>query len=112
MAGGGPLMDVGVYCLNACRHLTGEEPVEIKGYPSVVDQDGRFKEVEENVSWSMKFPSGAVASCSTTYGANMSSYFRVMGSKGELIVEPAFSYDGQRLRAKIQGEAPIDEPSR
>src|SRR5580658_478301 len=111
LAGGGPLMDVGIYCLNACRYLTNEEPVEIKGYPSVVDQDGRFREVEENVSWSMKFPSGAVASCSTTYGANMASYFRVLGSKGELIVEPAFSYDGQRLMAKIAGEAPIDEPS-
>ena len=111
LAGGGPLMDVGIYCLNACRHLTGEEPVEIKGYSSVVDQDGRFREVEENVSWSMKFPSGAVASCSTTYGANMTSYFRVLGSKGELIVEPAFGYDGQRLRATIGGEAPIDEPS-
>jgi predicted dehydrogenase len=111
MAGGGPLMDVGIYCLNACRHLTGEEPVEVKGYSSVVDQDGRFREVEENVSWSMKFPSGTVASCSTTYGANMTSYFRVLGSKGELTVEPAFPYDGQRLVAKIAGEAPIDEPS-
>jgi predicted dehydrogenase len=111
MAGGGPLMDVGIYCLNACRHLTGEEPVEIKGYSSVVDRDGRFREVEENVSWSMRFPSGAVASCSTTYGANMTSYFRVLGSKGELIVEPAFAYDGQHLKAKIVGEAPIDEPS-
>jgi predicted dehydrogenase len=85
--------------------------VEIKGYSSVVDRDGRFQEVEENVSWSMKFPSGAVASCSTTYGANMTSYFRVLGSKGELIVEPAFTYDGQRLKAKIADEAPIDEPS-
>ena len=111
LAGGGPLMDVGIYCLNACRHLTGEEPVEIKGYSSVVDQDGRFKEVEENVSWCMKFPSGAVASCSTTYGANMTSYFRVLGSKGELIVEPAFPYDGQRLVARVAGEPPIDEPS-
>ncbi|HEX3742877.1 MAG TPA: Gfo/Idh/MocA family oxidoreductase [Bryobacteraceae bacterium] len=111
MAGGGPLMDVGIYCLNACRFLTGEEPVEIKGYPTVVDQDGRFREVEENVSWSMKFPSGAVASCTTTYGANMTSYFRVMGSKGEIVVEPAFPYDGQHLRAKIAGEPPIDEPS-
>jgi predicted dehydrogenase len=67
--------------------------------------------VEENVAWSMKFPSGAVASCSTTYGASMTSYFRVLGSKGELIVEPAFPYDGQHLKAKIAGEAPIDEPS-
>ena len=51
-------MDVGIYCLNASRYLTGEEPVEVKGYSSVVDRDGRFAEVEENVAWTMKFPSG------------------------------------------------------
>ena len=110
MAGGGPLLDVGIYCLNACRHLTGEEPVDVKGYSTVVDQDGRFREVEENLSWSMKFPSGAVASCSTTYGANMTSYFHVLGSKAELTVEQAFAYDGQRLTAKLPGEPAIDEP--
>lgn len=111
MAGGGPMMDVGIYCLNVSRLLTGEEPVSVKGYSSVVDQDGRFKEVEENLSWSMKFPSGAVASCSTTYGGNMGSYFRVVGSKGEVVVEPAFSYDGQRFIARIAGEPAIDEPT-
>jgi predicted dehydrogenase len=111
MAGGGPLMDVGIYSLNACRRLTGEEPVDIKGYSAVVDQDGRFREVEENVSWSMKFPSGAVASCSTTYGANMTSYFRVLGSKAELYVEQAFAYEGQHLMAVMDGGPPINEPS-
>jgi predicted dehydrogenase len=111
MAGGGPLMDVGIYCLNACRHLTGEEPVEVRGYATVADQDGRFREVEENLSWSMKFPSGTVASCSTTYGANMTSYFRVLGSKAEMYVEQAFAYDGQRLMTVLPGEGPINEPS-
>ena len=111
MAGGGPLMDVGIYSLNACRRLTGEEPVDIKGYSAVVDQDGRFREVEENVSWSMKFPSGAVASCSTTYGANMTSYFRVLASKAELYVEQAFAYEGQHLMAVMDGGPPINEPS-
>jgi predicted dehydrogenase len=66
MAGGGPLVDVGIYCLNATRYLTGENPVEFKGYTSVVDHDGRFDQVEENVTWSTKFPSGIVASCLTT----------------------------------------------
>jgi len=111
LAGGGPLMDVGIYSLNACRHLTGEEPIDVKGYATVVDQDGRFREVEENLSWSMKFPSGAVASCSTTYSANMTSYFRVLGSKAEMYVEQAFAYDGQRLMTVLPGEPPINEPS-
>ncbi len=111
LAGGGPLMDVGVYSLNACRYLTGEEPGEIKADWSVIDKDGRFNEVEENLAWSMKFPSGVVASCNTTYGANMPGFYRVHGTKGMLHAEPAFGYDGLRLTARIQGEPPIDEPT-
>jgi predicted dehydrogenase len=110
MAGGGPLFDVGIYSLNACRYLTGEEPADISAYASVIDHDGRFNEVEENVAWSMKFPSGIVASCTTTYGANMSGYFRVYGSKGWLEVDQAFVYEGLHLRAQFSGTK-LDEPN-
>jgi predicted dehydrogenase len=103
MAGGGPLFDVGIYSLNACRYLTGEEPEHIQANASVIDHDGRFKEVEENVSWTMKFPSGIVASCNTTYGADMEGFYRVHGSKGWLEVDSAFVYEGLRLRAEYAG---------
>jgi predicted dehydrogenase len=109
MAGGGPLMDVGIYSLNAFRYLTGEEPSHIEGYSSVIDHDGRFETVEENDSWTMKFPSGVVASCNTTYGANMPGFYRVHGSKGMIHVEPAFAYQGLHLKAEIKGEPPIDD---
>ena len=108
LAGGGPLMDVGVYSLNACRFLTGEEPGNIKAVASVIDKDGRFKDVEENLSWSMIFPSGIVASCNTTYGSGMPGFYRVHGTKGMLHMEPAFGYEGQHLAARVQGEPPID----
>ncbi len=111
MSGGGPLMDVGIYSLNACRYLTGEEPEHVEGYCSVIDDDGRFKTVEENVGWTMRFPSGIVASCNTTYGGVMDGYFRVHGSKGLLYAEPAFAYQGLRLRAEIHGQPPVDEPN-
>jgi predicted dehydrogenase len=110
LAGGGPLFDVGIYSLNACRYLTQEEPQQIAGFASVLDRDGRFNEVEENVSWAMRFPSGIVASCSTTYGAPMEGYFRVHGSKGWLEVSPAFVYEGLRLRAEFAGTV-LDEPN-
>lgn len=111
LAGGGPLMDVGVYSLNACRYLTGEEPARLEGYSSVIDKDGRFDEVEENLSWTMKFPSGIVASCNTTYGASMNGYYRVHGSKGSMHVEPAFGYQGLHLKAQIKSMPAIDEPN-
>jgi predicted dehydrogenase len=98
--GGGSLMDVGIYALNASRYLTGEEPVEFSAYTSTLDQDGKFAEVDENVVWNTKFPSGILANCSSTYGASMPGYYRVYGSKGWLEVGPAFSYDGLRLQAR------------
>ncbi len=110
LAGGGPLFDVGIYSLNACRYLTGEEPAALSAYASTIDRDGRFNEVEENVSWTMKFPSGVVAACNTTYGGVMEGYFRVHGSKGWLEVNNAFVYEGLHLRAEF-GETRLDEPN-
>ena len=63
LGGGGPLMDMGIYSLNATRYLTGEEPVRFTASISTVDHDGRFETVEENTAWTMQFPSGALASC-------------------------------------------------
>ena len=113
LAGGGPLMDVGIYSLNACRYLTGEEPQVLSAYSSVIDQDGRFKEVEENIGWTMKFPSGIVASCNTTYGADMDGYYRVHGSKGMLELSPAFAYEGIHMTGMLHtdsGKQPLDMP--
>jgi len=110
LAGGGPLYDVGIYSLNACRYLTGEEPQQISAYASVIDHDGRFDQVEENVSWTMKFPSGIVASCVTTYGGAMPGYFCVYGAKGWLQVDQAFIYEGLHLRAEYD-ETKLDEPN-
>ncbi len=111
LAGGGPLMDVGVYSLNACRYLTGEEPGDIKANSSVIDHDGRFNEVEENDGWTMKFPSGILASCTTTYGGDTGGggFFKVHGSKGWLHMEPAFPYQGKRLIGHTAG-GDIDMP--
>ncbi len=111
MAGGGPLMDVGIYSLNACRYLTGEEPGDIRANASTIDHDGRFNEVEENDGWTMKFASGILASCTTTYGGDTGGggFFKVHGSKGWIAMEPAFPYQGKRLTAHTAG-GDIDEP--
>ena len=109
MAGGGPLVDVGIYCLNATRYLTGENPRDIKAHASVIDHDGRFTEVEESDGWTMKFPSGIVASCSTSYGAMMNGYFRVHASKGWIYMD-GFNYSGMHLTALLADGQTIDQP--
>jgi len=110
LAGGGPLFDVGIYSLNACRYLTGEEPQHFSAFVSTIDHDGRFNEVEESLSWTIKFPSGIVAACNTTYGGSMNGFFRVHGSKGWIEAAPAFNYDGLRLTAQFSNTL-LDEPN-
>ncbi|HEV2267906.1 MAG TPA: Gfo/Idh/MocA family oxidoreductase [Steroidobacteraceae bacterium] len=109
MAGGGPLVDVGIYCLNASRYLTGENPRDIKACSAVIDRDGRFTQVEESDGWTMKFPSGIVASCSTSYGALMNGYFRVHASKGWIYMD-GFNYSGMHLTALLASGEMLDRP--
>ena len=101
-AGGGPLMDIGVYALNACRFILGEEPADISAYSSVIDHDDRFVDIEENVSWTMKFPSGAVASMTSTYGANQEGFIRLHGSTGVVEIN-GFGYEGISLTVHKTG---------
>jgi predicted dehydrogenase len=93
LAGGGPLMDVGIYALQATRYLTGEEPVWISATTTQGDAP-RFSEVEESVLWQARFPGGAVSHCSSSYNAAPAGYFRALAERGWFGLEPAFNYDG------------------
>jgi predicted dehydrogenase len=98
LAGGGSLPDVGLYCLNAARATIGEEPVEIEAQIYSTPNDPRFREVEESVTWLMRFPSGALANLSTSYGIHRASSMAVHLDGGSLMLDKAFPYKGQRLR--------------
>ncbi len=97
MAGGGALPDIGIYCLNTARAVLREEPVEIQAQIYSTPGDDRFKEVEESIAWLMRFPSGALANLSSSYGAHRASRIAVYGDEGSLILENAFPYKGQQL---------------
>ena len=104
LAGGGSLMDIGIYGLNGARYLTGEEPVEIKATLHNPPDDPRFREVEDVVTWELRFPSGAIAHGSTSYSYANTSRFSVLGTKASLLLDPATSYyqHGMGLRAGTQ----------
>ncbi|MCK1298460.1 MULTISPECIES: Gfo/Idh/MocA family oxidoreductase [unclassified Bradyrhizobium] len=97
LAGGGSLPDVGIYCLNAARAVTGEEPVEVEARIHSTEGDPRFREVEESVAWTMRFPSGALANLSTSYGIHRASRLAVHLDGGNLLLDNAYPYKGQRL---------------
>jgi predicted dehydrogenase len=97
LAGGGCLMDVGIYCLQTARMLTGEEPVWISAAETKTDAV-KFKEVEETIMWQAKFPSGVVVSSVSTYNANGLAGFRAATTRGWFGLEPAYFYGGNRGR--------------
>jgi predicted dehydrogenase len=95
--GGGPLGDVGVYCLNATRYLTGEEPGDFTASIVQPKDDPRFAEVPESVLWTQRFPSGIVAECACSFGMQGSKFYRVNCENGWFGLENAYGYSGQRM---------------
>lgn len=98
LAGGGSLMDIGIYALNASRYLSGEEPTEVNAMIYSTPGDPRFKEVEETVNFQLRFPSGVIANCTSSYGYFPTSHYRVIGTQGWLDMDPATWYSGLRMR--------------
>ncbi len=94
LAGGGSLPDVGLYCLNTTRFLLGEEPTEVSAQIYSTPGDDRFKEIEENVSFTLRFPSGVISQCMTGYGSFNAKSYAVHAETGTIKMDPAFPYKG------------------
>lgn len=112
LAGGGPLPDVGIYCINAARFLSGEEPSEVSGQWVQLSEDPRFREVETSVQFTLKFPSGYTASCTSSYDTHSSQLLRLQGTEGWAELNPAYAYRGLRLRLghKLEDHDAVIEP--
>lgn len=103
-AGGGALPDVGVYCVNTARWVTGLDPVEAAAYQWTVDP-AAFKEVEEHIAFRLNFPGGLVMQATASWGAAKESFLHVVGDKGWATLSPAFEYDEERrLYGRIGGK--------
>ncbi|NMF65857.1 Gfo/Idh/MocA family protein [Brasilonema octagenarum] len=100
LAGGGSLYDIGIYSLQAARYITGEEPVAISAMIYSTPNDPRFREVEENVNFVLRFPSGVLANCSSSYGYSNTKRIQVFGSDAVLELDPATDYYKHRLILK------------
>lgn len=100
LAGGGAMMDLGVYALNGARYATGEEPVWVTAQETKTDFV-KFAEVDEMVTFQLGFPSGAVASCGSTYNFNNYERLYLIGEKGFAELSPAFSYGPIRGRTHL-----------
>jgi predicted dehydrogenase len=94
LAGGGPLMDVGIYALQAAEMIAGEYPIAVTAMEPAKTDPVKFKEVEETLTFELKFANKIAAYCTTTYkvnGINRATAFAEGGSFG---LTPAYNYNG------------------
>lgn len=102
---GGPLQDVGVYCVNAARHVFAEEPIEAMAMVHRPNGDPRFGEVEASIAALLRFPSGGLAQFVASFGAAAVDNYRVIGTAGDLELDPGFRFEtATKLRLRRGGE--------
>jgi predicted dehydrogenase len=89
--GGGPLYDIGVYCINAARYMLAEEPTRVWA-TATRSRDRRFKEVEETVTAVMQFEDERMGSFTCSFGGADRSTYTVVGTRGSITLDPAYEY--------------------
>jgi len=89
--GGGPLLDLGVYCINAARYLFRDEPIEAAAFTATRRDDVRFREIEEQIAVVLRFPRDRLAQFTCGFGAAEANAYEVVGTKGR--VRRARAYD-------------------
>ena len=97
LAGGGPLMDVGIYCVQGVRYTTGLEPISVTAQQMPKKNPEKYKEVEETLHWQFEFASGITAECKTSYTQSMNR-LRAEAENGWFEISPAYSYRGIKGR--------------
>jgi predicted dehydrogenase len=110
LSGGGSLMDIGIYCLQATRYLSGEEPVSVTAQMWSSDPV-KFSSCEENIAFTLKFPSGIIANCYSSYGVDGVNRYRAAGPGGWVQMDPAYTYMGLVQQYYQNGKTTFTEPS-
>jgi predicted dehydrogenase len=98
LAGGGALMDIGIYAINGARYMVGEDPVWVTAQETKTDRVKFKPGVDETIQFQLGFPSGAVASCLSTYQMNHLDRFFITGEQGFAELQPATGYGPIRGR--------------
>jgi predicted dehydrogenase len=89
---GGPLQDIGVYCINAVRQIFADEPTDTIAMRSI-GTDERFNEVEEMIAATLHFPKGRIGQFIASFGADDSDSYQIFGSTGQIEVKGGYRFD-------------------
>ena len=93
LAGGGPLMDVGIYCVQGACYVSGMDPIAVKAKEGPKTKPEMFRDIEQSLSWEMEFPDGTIAACESSYAEDM-NLLHVDAEKDWFELTPAYSYRG------------------
>ncbi|PZR28811.1 MAG: glucose-fructose oxidoreductase [Citrobacter freundii] len=113
LAGGGPLVNNGIYCVQAAMYITGKLPIAVEATFAAVTDPGKFSEVEEGINWTMYFGNGVIAECETNYSKEQ-NIMRVDAEQGWFELSPAYEYEGLKGRSS-RGEihfGPVNQQAR
>jgi glucose-fructose oxidoreductase len=106
--GGGPLLDLGIYCVNGMRALFRAEPTEVAAMSATVRGDRRFKEIDEQVTAVLRFPGARLAQLTCSFGAYDHSTLVVVGDEGRLRMDPAYEYaSGLTVQMETERRKPL-----
>ena len=92
LAGGGAMMDIGIYSVNGARYMVGEEPSWVTAQETKTDPAKFVPGIDETIQFQLGFPSGAVASCLSTYNMDNLDRFFLDGTAGYAELLPATGY--------------------
>lgn len=108
LAGGGSLMDIGIYAINGCRYMVGEEPTWVTAQETKTDPIKFTTGVDETIQFQFGFKSGATASCLSSYNMSNLDRFFLNGEKGFVEMRPSTGYGPIKGRThKGEINAPI-----
>lgn len=92
-AGGGPLMDVGIYVVQGMCYTSGMEPIAVTAMEGQKTDPERFKDVEQSLTWKFEFPGGLIGEGKASYDENI-NFLTAKAEKGQFELRPAFNYGG------------------
>lgn len=107
VSGGGSLTDIGLYPLNTARFLLDSDPTNVSGFALAPDEEfDRAR--DEHVAFQLTFPNAVTASFTSSFAEHSANWLKILGTDGEIVVDPAFNVDEKRTVTIDTGDERVE----
>lgn len=90
---GGPLQDIGIYCINAARHIFEADPISVSAMSTRRSDDPRFADVDDSIAVTMRFPDNRLAQFYCSFGGYPVDSYQIVGTDGLVVMDPGFRFE-------------------